>query len=526
VDRPVAGGAGGEYAVVSMRTVLAAAAVVLLMPQQASAQRTRPDPATIARAVDSVAAAAVAEGFAPALGVAITMDGRVIHSRSYGSADVTAGVPADDRTLWYIASTSKSFTGFGIALLAHQGALRLDAPIKTLLPQAQWHPDVRGGADSLTLAHFLSHTHRINDNAVVMSAAFTGAIPEARWPALIAVARPQPTNDLIYGNFGYNVAAMVIDQIRPGGWKRYLDEAVFRPAGMRDTYARVTGFDPRRIARPARFRADGRYVTEPFFKTDATMNAAGGHLATLHDLARWTIVQMDSGVIDGRQVFPKEAVALSHRLIAPHTRDQARRFAFFDRQGWGAGWDIGVYEWERMVSRFGSYHTTRSHLSFLPRRRIGVVAMSSGGISALTDIIAAFAYDLEAGRPNARERVAARLHDLRTRLAGARASAATQDSVRAARQRQPLARPLADFAGAYEEPSFGTITFAVTDSGLAYRWGVLYGPAQIADAAKGQIRIEVAGSGALVTFDFADDGPGGARSIEWQGIRFLRRRPS
>jgi CubicO group peptidase (beta-lactamase class C family) len=507
-----------------MSTLLAATAVALLMPVQAPAERTRPDPAAIARAVDSVAAAAVAEGFAPALGVAIAMDGRVIHSRSYGSADVTAGVPADDRTLWYIASTSKSFTGFGIALLAHQGALRLDAPIRSLLPQAQWHPDVR--ADSLTLAHFLSHTHRINDNAVVMSAAFTGAIPEARWPALIALGRPQPTNDLIYSNFGYNVAAMVIDQRRPEGWKRYLEEAVFRPAGMRDTYARVTGFDPKRIARPARFLADGRYVTEPFFKTDATMNSAGGHLATLHDLARWTIVQMDSGVIDGRQVYPKEAVAISHRLIAPQTRDQARRFAFFDRQGWGAGWDIGTYEWERMVSRFGSYHTTRSHLSFLPGRRIGVVAMSSGGISALTDIIAAFAYDLEAGRRDARERVAARLHDLRTRLAGGRASVANQDSVRAARQRQPLVRPLADFAGAYEEPSFGTITFAVTDSGLAYRWGALYGPAQISDAARGQIRIEVAGSGNLVTFHFADDGPGAARSIEWQGIRFVRRSPS
>ena len=57
------------------------------------------------------------------------MDGRTIYSKSHGMADVTAGVPADDRTLWYIASTSKSFTGFGVALLAHKGVLRLDAPI-------------------------------------------------------------------------------------------------------------------------------------------------------------------------------------------------------------------------------------------------------------------------------------------------------------------------------------------------------------------------------------------------------------
>lgn len=491
---------------------MAALGIALLIIQAA--------PSDIARAVDSLAASAVAEGFAPALGVAITMDGRIVYSRSHGKADVTAGVPADDRTLWYVASTSKSFTGFGVALLAQRGALRLDAPIKSLLPNAQWHPDVR--ADSLTLAHFLSHTHRINDNAVVMSAAFTGAIPEARWPALIAVAGPQATNDLIYSNFGYNVAAMVIDRVSPGGWKRYLEDEVFRPAGMRDTYARVSGLDPKRIARPADFLADGRYETLPFQKTDATMNAAGGHLATLHDLARWTIVQMDSGRIDGRQVFPAEAVAISHRLIARQTRDQAKRFAFFDREGWGAGWDIGAYEGERMVSRFGSYSTTRSHLSFLPGRRIGVVAMASGGLSAITDIIAAFAYDLEAGRPDARDRMAARMTDLRTRFAGARASVARQDSVRAARQRQPLGRPLADFAGAYEEPSYGRITFTMGDSGLVYRWGALSGRAEVFDAAKAQLRIEIAGSGNVVAFTFAGAGP--AQSAAWQGVTFTRLR--
>jgi CubicO group peptidase (beta-lactamase class C family) len=493
--------------------------VVLLPPSLMSAQGPRPAATTIAHAVDSLSAGAVADGLAPALGVAVIMDGRTIYMKSHGKADVTAGVPADDRTLWYLASTSKSFTGFGVALLAGKGVLRIDAPITTLLPNARWNPAVH--VESLTLAHFLSHTHRMNDNAVVSSAAFTGEIPEARWPALIALASPMPTNDLVYSNFGYNVAAMVIDGIRPEGWKRYLEQNVFLPAGMRETYSRVSGIDAKRIAKPHRFRAHGRYTTEPFFKTDATMNSAGGHLATLHDLARWTIVQTDSGIIDGRRVFPAEAVALSHRLIAKQTRDQSKRFAFFDREGWGAGWDIGSYEGDRMVSRFGSYHTTRSHLSFLPRRRIGVVAMSSGGLSALTDIVAAFAYDLEAGRPDAHKRAEERMAELRQRFAGSRSSVAAQDSVRAARQLQPLGRPLTDFTGVYEEPSFGRITFTLHDGRLAYRWGALFGPAEIYDASKGQLRIEIAGSGDVVTFAFAGAGP--ARSLQLQGVTFPRK---
>lgn len=484
------------------------------------AQGQRPEAVTIARAVDSLAARAVADGLVPALGIAVTMDGRTIYARSHGSADVGAGIPADDRTLWYVASTSKSFTGFGVARLAQQGALRLDAPITALLPQAKWHPGAR--ADSLTLAHFLSHTHRLNDNAVVASAAFTGAIPETQWPALLALAEPRSTSDLVYSNLGYNVAAMVIDAIRPEGWKRFLEQQVFLPAGMRETYARVSGLDARRIARPHRLRPEGRYVTETFFKTDATMNSAGGHLATLHDLARWTIVQMDSGMIDGHRVFPADAVALSHRLIARQTRDQAKRFAFFDREGWGAGWDLGTYEGERMVSRFGGYHTTRSHLSFLPGRRVGVVAMTTGGFTSITDILAAMVYDLEAGRPEAQQRAEQRIAELRTRLAASLQNVATQDSVRAARQLQPLGRPIADFAGTYTEPSFGSITFTVQDGRLAYRWGAVYGPVEIFDAAKTQMRIEIAGGGNVATFTFGGDGP--AKSVAVQGVTFERAR--
>jgi hypothetical protein len=173
-----------------------------------------------------------------------------------------------------------------------------------------------------------------------------------------------------------------------------------------------------------------------------------------------------------------------------------------------------------MVSRFGSYHTTRSHLSFLPGRRVGVVVVSTGGLSALTDIVAAYAYDLEAGRPDAHGRAEARMAELRDRFANARRNVATQDSIRAARQRQPLGRPLTDFAGRYREPSFGEITFAVHDGRLAYRWGAVHGPVEIFDAAKGQLRIEIAGSGEVATFSLSGGGP--ARSVEVRRVVFPR----
>lgn len=474
---------------------------------------TRLDPGALASAVDSLAARAVAAGIAPGLGVAVTLDGKVLYARSHGFADATAGIAVAEDTLWYLASTSKSVTGFATALLAEQGAFSLDAPIATLLPAARWNPAVKPA--NLTLGNFLSHTHHLDDSAIVMSAAFTGEVPERCWPALLAAAKPGGNQDLVYSNLGYNVAAMVIDAVRPEGWRRYLDEQVFRPAGMLETYSRVSGLDVRRIAKSHSRTVEGAFTTAPFQKTDATMNSAGGHLATLQDLARWTIVQMDQGRIDGRQIFPAGAVALGQRRLAQQTREKAKRFTDFDREGWGAGWDLGSYEGEAMVSRFGGYDSIHSHLSFLPGRRVGVVAMVNGGRGAeLAGLVATLVYDLEAGKAGALARAEERLEQLRAKVSEDRQKVGERAVLVAARQKQPLSRPLSDFIGSYYTPFYGELVLTRVDGQFVYRWGALSGPVEIYDAGKDQLRIEVGGSGSIVDFRFDGHGPASAITID------------
>jgi CubicO group peptidase (beta-lactamase class C family) len=495
--------------------------ILTLAPLIAPAQGPRPAPAELARAVDSHAQEVIHAGLAPAFGVAVVMDCRTIHTRAYGHTDATARVAADDRTLWYTASTSKAFAGFAAAILAEEGRLSLDAPITRLIPHARWHAAAR--PESLTLARFLSHTHGLGDGVLVVSAAFTGEIPESRWPEILVHSAPTGSRDLVYTNLGYNVTGMAIDVVHREGWKDFLATQVFAPAGMHSTVSRVTGIPATRIAVPHRLLADGRYETARFEKTDATMNAAGGHLGTLSDFARFAIAQMDSGRLDGRQVYPAAAVARAQVMLGAQTRDAAKRFAHFTRAGWGAGWDLGDYDGEPMVSRFGSYASTRSHLSFLPRRRIGVVAMTNGRPAwNATDLLAAFAYDLEAGRPDARERASQRLRDLVAGLGALRTAVTSADSTRRARASRPLVHPVAAFAGTYRHDGLGTIAFHLEGDRLHYRWGAMRGIADILDAAADTWRIELAMSGTGAAFRFDPTGP--ATSVVIAGSTFTRTR--
>jgi hypothetical protein len=249
----------------------------------------------------------------------------------------------------------------------------------------------------------------------------------------------------------------------------------------------------------------------------------------MNDLARWVAVNMEGGVIDGKRVFPAEAVALSHRLLARQTREETRSFGFFRRDGWAAGWDIGSYRGEAMVSRFGAFGPMRSHLSFLPARRIGVVAQANGNPAwEATDILAAFAYDLERGDPVARTRADERLRRLMDERRQSIAEKGHDDSVRAAR-RPTLRHALSDFAGSYRNPAYGTVSIDVRGGTVHYKWGAVEGVARVLEASScwwsicrydNALLIEVANAVAAMEFDFPDHGP--ATALTLRGERFVR----
>jgi CubicO group peptidase (beta-lactamase class C family) len=461
-------------------------------------------------AIDRFVRRAFALGVTPGLGVAVVSDGRIVYTAGLGHADVQAGIPVSDSTLWYVASTSKSFTGFGVALLEAAGEVDVSTPITTLLPHAKWHPDARPG--ELRLASFLAHTHGLNSGALVTSAAYTGAFTEDRFGDLLAFSEPLPTRELSYSNLGYNVASMVIAAKRAEGWKAYLDRAVFGPAGLRDIHHIVSGIPPRRIAKAHQLKADGSYEAQPFLKRDLTMNAAGGHVGSIRDLARWTILHMDDGQLDGRQVFPTRVIRRSHEILGRRNA----RFAFFQRDGWGFGWDIGSYDGEPMVSRFGSYTGFRSHLSMLPARRVGVVAqVNSGPGWPLTDIIAAYVYDLFLGRIDAEARGQARLDSLATQLQTRR--------TRLAGAAQPLLtppRPPSDYAGRFEDDALGRIEVVPDETGLRVRWGVLDLPLEVRDAATHVFAARYLGGVPTIRFVFS--GTGRPEALEADGRRAPR----
>src|SRR5579884_3128296 len=69
----------------------------------------------------------------PGLALAIAKDGEIVLSKGFGFRDVERTLPVTPDTLVAIGSCSKAFTTMSLAVLADEGKLDWDAPVRQYL---------------------------------------------------------------------------------------------------------------------------------------------------------------------------------------------------------------------------------------------------------------------------------------------------------------------------------------------------------------------------------------------------------
>ena len=468
--------------------------------------------ASTAAALDSTLAQIFALDLAPGMSIAVVRDTQVIYAKGFGWADVEARTPVTPQTIFYIASTTKSFTGLAAALLAEQGRLDLDAPLSRYLPTARLQAPL--DPDSITLRSLLSHTHGIHgDGPIVFRTAYSGEHTNDELLRLLAAHPPARTGRAyVYGNIGYNIAGLAMDVALGESWRDVLQRLIFGPLGMTSTSAYVSRVPRERLAQPYRWEPGG-FARVPYGKGDANMQAAGGMVSSAADMARWLEAHINDGVVDGRRLFPSRAVAETHRRQA--TVDATPRGIVLN--GYGFGWQIGTFGGDTILNHGGGFTGFSTSMSFMPQRRIGVIVMTnaSGTGSALAELAARAAYGVVISGTGLTQDSLARL---RVEAAGARSGVEADRARRAARP-QTLPFPLEAYAGTYENDLYGRIVFSVVNGKLEARAGQAWSGVEVFDAANNALRVELTGSGSVARFTIEN---GRATGFEWGGVVFRR----
>lgn len=156
----------------------------------------------------------------------------------YGEANRTSRTRFTPDTPTDAASLAKTFTAAGLILLADEGLVDLDAPVRAYVP-AYPHPDTR-------VRHLLAHAAGLPDYAWFDTLVAPGTIRtnDLHLEILGRAEQPPaffPGTQFAYDNVAYDVAAMVIERAAGTTYEAF----------VRDRFAGPLGFEA--FVRPARF---------------------------------------------------------------------------------------------------------------------------------------------------------------------------------------------------------------------------------------------------------------------------------
>jgi len=227
----------------------------------------------------------------PGCAVAVLHRDSVVFQKAYGMAHIGFGVPMTTATTtWIPYSEARIFTALAVAMLARDGKISLDDPVRRHVPE------VPAYAGAVTVRQLVHHTSGLADYGVLMSGfdVFDRMSEDeffrilARWGKL---GFP-PGRGHMYSNTDYALLRILVERVTNRSLHDFLHERLLTPLGMRDT--RI-GSD-QRLATSVHALFHERVAGDWRTLLRYRVSPVGGISVTtsVDDLARWARALRDS----------------------------------------------------------------------------------------------------------------------------------------------------------------------------------------------------------------------------------------
>ena len=238
--------------------------------------------AELSREVDEYVGKLTADGvFSGALLVA--RDGAPVFQKGYGFADRANQVPNTVETRFNLGSINKKFTEIAIRQLAAEGKLALSDTIGKLLPDY-----AQAVTRTATVEQLLNFQAGVADFfGPQFSEANKGRFRSNQdYYKLVSSLPPlfAPGERTQYCNGCYIVLGAIIERVSGIPYEQYVEQNIFRPAGMKASAWYQTDAIVPNLAMGYTRRAAGDELRSNFLMRGAAGSAAGGGYSTLGDL--------------------------------------------------------------------------------------------------------------------------------------------------------------------------------------------------------------------------------------------------
>jgi CubicO group peptidase (beta-lactamase class C family) len=299
------------------------------------------------------------EDGSPGAAVIVVRDGKVLFQSAYGEADLRTGELVTTGTVFHLASVGKQMTAVALLQLVETGKLALDDPV------AKHLPELKGWADNVTIRHLLLHTGGLPDTYDALEK--RGGTPDnaaalrllAQWKRLDF----PPGARQEYSNTGYDTLGSLIEKVSGQSFGVYMQQHVFGPAGMKDTFA----WDDARRVRSKHARGYDWDENHWVLDDESPLNrihGSGSVSSTVEDMARY-----DKALFGGKLVRDSSLA----EMLKPGKLANGQAIPY------GFGWEIDRDEENGLLydGHSGAWMGFGSYYLHYPEAKLSVIVLAN-----------------------------------------------------------------------------------------------------------------------------------------------------
>ena len=291
---------------------------------------------------------------------AATRDGPIFEG-GFGKRDLGTGAPMTADTVVWIGPMTKAITCACAMQQVERGKLKLDAPIKEILPElanpkvlegfdADGQPKTRPARGNLTLRHLMTHTSGFAYD--IWNADIMRYMEKTGTPRVISCANAALTLPLVadpgerweYG-IGIDWAGKAVEAVTGQRLGQYMKDNIFDPLAMNDTAFKIGEAQRQRLAKIHARTPDGLVATDTEIPQEPEFEMGGGGLyGTVGDYLKFAQCFLHDGTFNGVQILKPETVKLMGQNAAGEVRVRPLKTAqppisnhvdFIDGMQWG-----------------------------------------------------------------------------------------------------------------------------------------------------------------------------------------------
>jgi CubicO group peptidase (beta-lactamase class C family) len=352
-----------------------------------------------------------------------------------------------------IGSSSKAFTATGAVILADEGKVDLDTPLREYMPEFKLSdPEASVFA---TLRDLLCHRTGLPRHDLLWICWGEAKRDELVFKALPHLPASKPFRSVWqYQNFMYAASGCAIEKLAGKSWEDFIRERIFAPLAMGDS-AFLT--DDRVQDKPysVLYKPDKDGKNRPCTPEKTQMIApAGSIVSNARDMAKWLKFNLANGKAGDGTLIKKECFA---ELFKPNIPYELMPFEIpqVKRLGYGLGWFIDSYRGYTRIDHGGNISGATALVSLIPEKNIGVAVLSNANSSPITYAITNTVEDALLGVESETDWIA--FFKEQFGIIKRQGEDATNKFYGTKVEGKPISHGLSEYVGKYAHPGYGEL---------------------------------------------------------------------